>query len=351
MKALVYYGPRDLRIDERPIPEAKAGEVLIKVRAVSVCGSDLGAYRLPEVSERWAPPLVLGHEFSGEITALGEGVTNFKVGQAVTANPILYCGECFYCKRGLINLCTRRHSLGTSIGGSAENGAMQEFLTIRATSVLPLQEGVSFTKGALLEPLAVSLVAARNGDFGEGERVLIVGAGPIGLMILNFLKSMGGHQVFISDILPSRLQKAVEMGADEVFNAREDTVQRILDLTDGIGLDRIIIAAGAAGVLENSLKMVRSGGRIVMVALIHHNAQFDLMPITTRQISILGSYMFTHEMNDVMGLIADKKLNVDSLITSIYPLEDGKKVFDLLCEEDCSEVKVILSNYQDRSPG
>jgi len=344
MKSLVYYGPQDLRLEERPIPSPKKGEVLVKIHAVSVCGSDLGAYRLPEVSDRWAPPLVLGHEFSGEIAALGEGVENFKLGQAVTANPILYCGECYYCKRGLINLCTHRQSLGTSIGGAAQDGAMQEYMTIRASALIPLLEGVGYVQGALLEPLAVSLVAARNGDFGDGERVLIIGAGPIGLMILNFLKAAGNKKVYISDLLPSRLEKALQIGADAAISGRSDVVKIISELTEGIGVDRVIIAAGAPGVMEDSLKMVRSGGRIVLVALIHHTAEIDLMPIVARQISILGSYMFTNEMQDVMQMIADKKLNVDELVTSTFPLEDGKKVFDRLCGPTCDEVKVILTN-------
>jgi len=344
MKSLVYYGPQDLRLEERPIPSPKKGEVLVKIHAVSVCGSDLGAYRLPEVSDRWAPPLVLGHEFSGEIAALGEGVENFKLGQAVTANPILYCGECYYCKRGLINLCTHRQSLGTSIGGAAQDGAMQEYMTIRASALIPLMEGVSYVQGSLLEPLAVSLVAARNGDFGDGERVAIIGAGPIGLMILNFLKSSGNKEVYISDLLPSRLQKAKQMGADKTISGRDDMVQAIKDLTDGIGVDRVIIAAGAPGVMESAIKMVRSGGRIVLVALIHHKAEMDLFPVVARQISILGSYMFTNEMQDVMQLIADKKINVDGLVSSIYPLKDGKKIFNLLCGPTCNKVKIILTN-------
>lgn len=344
MKALVYYGPQDLRLEERPIPSPKKGEVLVKIHAVSVCGSDLGAYRLPEVSDRWAPPLVLGHEFSGEIAALGEGVENFKLGQAVTANPILYCGECYYCKRGLINLCTHRQSLGTSIGGAAQDGAMQEYMTIRASALILLMEGVSYVQGSLLEPLAVSLVAARNGDFGDGERVAIIGAGPIGLMILNFLKSSGNKEVYISDLLPSRLQKAKQMGADKTISGRDDMVQTIKDLTDGIGVDRVIIAAGAPGVMESAIKMVRSGGRIVLVALIHQKAEMDLLPVVARQISILGSYMFTNEMQDVMQLISDKKINVDGLVSSTYPLKDGKKIFDLLCGPTCNKVKVILTN-------
>jgi L-iditol 2-dehydrogenase len=344
MKSLVYYGPQDLRLEERPIPIPKKGEVLVKVRAVSVCGSDLGAYRLPEVSDRWAPPLVLGHEFSGEIAALGEGVENLQVGQAVTANPILYCGECYYCQHGMINLCTNRHSLGTSIDGVAQDGAMQEYMTMRASAIIPLLEGVSFIQGALLEPLAVSLVAARNVNFGNGEKVAIIGAGPIGLMILSFLKSSGNKKVYISDLLPTRLQKAIHLGADEIISGRDDVVKTVKDLTDGIGVDRVIIAAGAPGVMEDAIKMVRSGGRIVLVALIHHKAEMDLLPVVARQISILGSYMFTNEMYDVMQMIADKQLNVDELVSSTYPLKKGKEIFDILCGPTCDKVKIILTN-------
>lgn len=344
MKALVYYGPHDLRLEDRPIPTPAKDEVLIKMRAVSICGSDLGAYRLPEVSSRWEPPIVLGHEFSGEIAGMGEDVHNFNIGQPVTANPILYCGECYYCKSGQFNLCPHRFSLGTSIGGVRHDGAMQEYLVIRASNVVPLPEGVNFVQGALTEPLAVTYAAARNGDWGDGERVFIIGMGPIGQMILKFLKAQGNKQVFVSDVLPMRLRLAEKNGADAMISGREDVAAKVSQLTDGIGVDRVIIAAGFPGVIESSIKMVRNGGRIVVVALLHHHCDIDPMAIVGRQISILGSYMFTHEFTEVLDMIAAKKIEIDDLVTSKHPLKMGGELFNELCDVNCQDVKVILTN-------
>lgn len=343
MKALVYHGPGNLRLETRPVPTPAQGKVLIKVRAVSICGSDLGAYRLHELSDRWQPPIVLGHEFSGEITGLGAGVQNLSIGQPVTANPILYCGTCYYCQHGQINLCPNRFSVGTSIGGVRHDGAMQEYLTVRASAVVPLLEEVTFKQGALMEPLAVSLCASETGDLGEDERVAIIGAGPIGLMILKFLKAAGKKQVFVSDILPSRLDFAKNTGADEVIDGHQDVASSIRRLTDGVGADRIIVAAGVPGVMEQSLQMVRNGGRIVLVALIHQKAQLDLIPIVARQISLLGSYMFTDEIRTVMDLVARKQVIVDDLITSELPLEQGTEAFEVLCRSDCKDIKVLLT--------
>lgn len=343
MKALVYYGPRNVKLETRDIPTPKPDEVLIKTRAVSICGSDLGAYRLSEVSDRWAPPIVLGHEFSGEIAAVGENVDNLKVGQRVSANPILYCGECYYCKRGMINLCCNRHSLGTSIGGSAADGALQEYFTVRQEAVIPLDDRVTYEQGALLEPLAVCYNAARNGSFGEGERVAIIGAGPIGLMIVKFLKAQGAGTIIVSDIVDGRLNFATKYGADAVINARNESVpDKVLELTEGIGVDRVIIAGGSPTVIDDSLKMVRNGGKIVLVALMHHDFQIDPMKIVGRGISIIGSYMFTTEQKDVMDLIANKQVYVDDIITSKHTFESVENLFDTLCSSDCKDVKVLV---------
>jgi 2-desacetyl-2-hydroxyethyl bacteriochlorophyllide A dehydrogenase len=344
MKALVYHGPGDLRLESRSVPTPAQGEVLIKVKGVSICGSDLGAYRLHEVSDRWQPPIVLGHEFSGEIAGFGEGVQNFSIGQPVTANPILYCGTCYYCQHGLINLCPNRFSVGTSIGGVRHDGAMQEFLTVRSAAVIPLLEGVTFKQGALMEPLAVSLCAAKMGDMGESERVAIIGAGPIGLMILKFLKAGGNKTVFVSDVLPSRLNFAKSIGADEVIDGHQDVAAVVRGLTDNVGADRIIVAAGVPGILDQSFQMVRNGGKIVLVALIHQKAQLELIPIVSRQISLLGSYMFTDEIHKVMTLVAQEQVMVDDLLTSELPLDEGIDAFKELCRPDCTDIKVLLTN-------
>jgi 2-desacetyl-2-hydroxyethyl bacteriochlorophyllide A dehydrogenase len=343
MKALVYYGPRDLRIEEREIPKPSNDEVLIKVRAVSACGSDLGAYRLPEICERWFPPLVLGHEFSGEIVELGANVDSLHIGQRVTGNPILYCNDCFYCNNNMINLCTKRHSLGTSIGGEAQDGAMQEYFTLRKEAVIPLDDRLTFAQGALLEPLAVCYCAAQKG-ITKDERVAVIGAGPIGLMTVKFLKAFGAKTVIASDISDIRLDIALKYGADAIVNVRYDSlIDRVRALTDDVGVERVIIAADTTTAIDDSLKIVRSGGNIVMVALMHHNITFDPMQIVGRSISILGSYMFTWQQKDVMQMVAEGKLFVDDLITSTHKLEEGVEVFKELCSGDCKDVKVLIT--------
>lgn len=344
MKALIYYGPGDVRLEERDIPVPAHDEVLIKVKAVSVCGSDLGAYKLHDISDRWSPPIVLGHEFAGEIADLGKGVYEFNIGQAVTVNPILYCGKCYYCQHGFINLCPHRHSLGTSIGGIRHDGAMQEFIAVRKSAVFPLLPGVSFTQGALVEPLAVSLSAARLGVNIVSERVVLIGAGPIGLMILKFLKSEFNSQVYVSDIVLNRLELAKQLGADAIIDGCEDVVSVVKALTEGVGADRVIVAAGVPGILEPSMQMVRNGGKIILVALMHQKVEIDPLPIVARQLSILGSYMFTTEFQDVIQRLADKKINVDNLITSIHPLSEGAEIFRELSKADCKDVKIILTN-------
>jgi L-iditol 2-dehydrogenase len=244
----------------------------------------------------------------------------------------------------MINLCPNRFSVGTSIGGTRHDGGMQEYLTVPASAVIPLMEGVSFKQGALMEPLGVSLSAAQKGDLGEDERVVIIGAGPIGLMILKFLKASGDKKVFVSDIMPNRLEFAKGVGADEAIDGHQDMVARVRELTGGVGADRIIVAAGVPGVIEQSFQMVRNGGNIVLVALIHEKAPLDLFPIAARQISLMGSYMFTDEIYKVMGLVAQNQVIVDDLITSELRLENGAEAFQDLCKPDCKDIKVLLTN-------
>jgi len=344
MKALVYHGPGKMKLEERPVPVPKDNEVLVKMHAVYVCGSDLGAYRLKEVSDRWAPPIVLGHEFSGEIAACGKNAGKYAVGTRVAANPILYCGDCFYCKRGDINLCSKRNSFGTSIGGKTTDGAMQEYFTIRESAVIPLDERVSYEDGALLEPLAVCYCAASNGSFGGGERVVVTGAGPIGLLTVKFLKAMGASCVIVSDIVDARLEYAKKYGADEVVNVKDNDLEKIVkEKTDGIGADRVIITAGNQTAIPESFKLVRNGGNIVLVALAHYHVEIDPIQLVSRGVSLIGSYMFRREQSDVMKMLAEGKIKVSDIVTSACPLSESENLFARLSAPDCTDVKVLIT--------
>lgn len=341
MKALVYEGPGVLEIKEREIPSPKAGEVQIKINTVSICGSDLGAYR--HASDRFMPPLVLGHEFSGDITALGANADKFKLGQRVTVNPMVLCNDCFFCKRGDGNLCGNRKSLGTAIGGVQTDGGMREYVTVPEWMVIPIADNVSYAAGALLEPCGVTLACAKKGHTDDEQSVVVIGAGPIGLLIVKFLKALGVPKIIVSDILDTRLDKAIECGADYAVNALKMNVEEeVKKLTDSYGADRVINAAGAFAI-NQSFQLVRNGGTCVLVALTHENVEIDPMEIVGRGISFLGSYMFSTEMAEAANMLADNKLQVEDLITSTYSLEDGKKAFDILCDPQNTEIKVQIS--------
>lgn len=340
MKALVYQGPGVLELEEREIPSPKNGEVQIKIKRVSICGSDLGAYRF--ASDRFAPPLVLGHEFSGDITAVGEGVTSLKVGQRVTVNPMVLCNDCYFCKRGEGNLCGNRKSMGTAIGGVQTDGAMREYVTVPDWMVVPIADNVSYEAAALLEPCGVTLACAKKGMTKDEKTTVVLGAGPIGLLIVKFLKALGIEKVIVSDIIDKRLEKAKECGADYVINSKNtDAVAEVKKLTDGYGADRVINAAGEF-LINQSFEMVKNGGTSVLVALTHKKVEIEPMEIVGRALNFMGSYMFTTEMAEAAQMLAEEKLVVEDLITSTYKLEDGKAAFDVLNTPNNDEIKVQI---------
>lgn len=342
MRALVYQGPGRMELEARPIPLPGRGEVQIRVRVCSICGSDLGAYR--HASARFAPPLVLGHEFAGDITAVGPEVDGLAVGQKVTVNPMVTCNHCFYCDRGQGNLCGNRRSMGTAIGGVPTDGAMREYVTVPAWMVVPLPTALSYTSGAMLEPCGVTLACAKMGRTADEGSVMVTGAGPIGLLVVKFLKALGTPRILVSDIAENRLQMAAACGADQVIRAdREDAVAAVGAATDGRGADRVILAAGVGETVGQAFRMARNGGTVVLVALMHEPITIDPMEIVGRELKFIGSYMFTTEMAEAAALIADGRLQVEDLITATYPLHRGKEAMDLLNTPGNSEVKVQIT--------
>jgi L-iditol 2-dehydrogenase len=344
MKALVYHGPGNVKLEERPVPVPKENEVLVKLHAVAVCGSDLGAYRLKEVSDRWKPPIVLGHEFTGTIEACGENAKKYKQGTRVTANPILYCGNCYYCDSGKINLCTKRSSFGTSIGGKATDGALQEYFCVREENIIPLDDKVSFEDGTLIEPLACCYTSSLEGFFGKGERVVVTGAGPIGLMHVKFLKAMGASCIIVSDINDFRLDFAKKYGADVVVNVSKDNLKKKVDeVTDGIGVDRLIITGPNQDAIPEAFTLVRNGGRVVLMTITHYKVEIEPMQLVGRGVSLLGTYMFQWEQKDVMKMMAEGKIHVSDLFTSTCKLSESENIFAKMCEPDNKDIKVLIT--------
>ncbi|MCS7232672.1 MAG: galactitol-1-phosphate 5-dehydrogenase [Synergistetes bacterium] len=341
MRAVVFHGPGDMRYEMVPKPIPKEGEVCIKVKFAGICGSDVEEYKIG--SDRAIPPIIFGHEFSGEIVEVGPGVSKDRVGQRVSVNPMLYCGKCYYCQRGWINLCPYRRSVGRTLGVEKKrcDGAFAEYVCVPEFALVPLHEEVSFEEGALLEPLSVCLSAAKEGNFEKGENVAVIGAGPIGLMILEFLKVLGSGKIVVTDVVDFKLEVAKKLGADYVLNVKDEPVESLLGLVDKVGFDRVIVAAGVPSALKDSFKLVRNGGDIVLVGIIRKNVEVNPVEIVGRKLTIYGSYMFTNEMYEVMNYIAQRKLDVKSMITSVCSLEEVPEAFRKL-SADGEEIKVLV---------
>ncbi|MCG0276492.1 MAG: galactitol-1-phosphate 5-dehydrogenase [Thermosediminibacteraceae bacterium] len=342
MKAVVFYGPGKMSYEDVPKPVPQEGEVCVKVKYASICGSDIEEYKVG--SDRARPPLIFGHEFSGEVVEIGPGVSKERLGQRVSVNPILYCGKCYYCQKGLINLCNNRRSVGRTLGVEKKrcDGGFAQYVCVPEFSLVPLKEEVTFEDAALLEPLAVCYCAAKEGNFEKGEKVLVMGTGPIGLMVIQFLKIFGSGKIVATDVVDFKLEAAEKCGADYAINVKKEPLEKVLELTDNLGFDRVIVTASAPGVIKDSIKLVKNGGGIVLVSLIRENVEINPTEIVGRKLSIYGSYMFTSEMHEVIDYIVDKKLNLDNIISSIHPLSEAPELFKELSSGNHSEIKVLL---------
>lgn len=340
MKALRYEGKKDMRYVDLPIPGPKEYEVRIKVKAVAICGSDLNGYK--GINGLRIAPLVMGHEFSGEIDCCGEGVDGLKPGLKVTVNPNFYCGECSNCRNGKFNLCNQKIVPGTSVGGVNVAGAMAEYICVRAKNIIPLAEQVSFEEGALLEPLAVSLHGVKRGGKIQGKKIVVVGSGPIGLMAAMLAKNMGASQIINTDVLEERLRLAKLCGATDVVNLKNRQLSCIRELTAGEGADVVFDCVGNEQSVNQAAKTVKNGGKIVVIGMASEEIMFPVKKFVAHELELLGSYQYVNEMQEAMELVADHKIDLSHIMTSIVPLSDGKEAFERLCLPETNEIKIIL---------
>ena len=343
MKALVYCGPRDLRYMDVETPTPKAGEVLIKVKAVSICGSDFGGYK--GGSAMRVAPLIMGHEFSGEIAVLGEGVENLSVGQRVGVITNLFCGKCEDCKAGLGNVCDNRKIIGTTMKAGPYDGAMADFVVAPAYKVMVLPENVSFNECALVEPLAISLRATKHIGDVKGKTVAVFGTGPIGLLAIQCLRFFGAEQIIAIDVADDRLKMAVKCGAKVTINsAKEDVVAVTRKLTNGVGVDVVMDAAGVPATVNGGIDVVRNGGKVIWIGLAVPKFEFDYKHAVCKEIDFQCSYMYTTEMEEGIDLIKTGKMDVAQIITGVYSMSEGPRLFEELASGNTKEIKVILTN-------
>src|SRR6266404_4262463 len=339
MKALLLSKYKELEIADLPTPTAGSGEVLIRVGACGICGSDVHGY--DGSSGRRIPPIVMGHEAAGRIAAVGSGVTGLTEGDRVTFDSTIYCGACEYCRHGEVNLCDHRQVLGVSCGDYSRAGAFAEFVVVPARVVYKLPESISFAEAAMLEAVAVAIHAVSLTEISAESTALVVGAGTIGVLILQALRAVGCGRVLVSDLDATRLRMAKELGASDVLSANEDTVAQILQRTGGVGVDVAMEAVGRNETVNAAIASARKGGTVVLVGNIL--PEVPLQKVVTRQIRLQGSCASAGEYPQAIALMASGAIRVKPLITAIAPLSEGPQWFERLYAHEPNLLKVVLT--------
>jgi (R,R)-butanediol dehydrogenase/meso-butanediol dehydrogenase/diacetyl reductase len=340
MKALRWYGKKDLRYADVPEPSPGPGQLKIKVALAGICGTDLKEYAVgPVLIPPDKAPLTMGHEFAGKVAAVGKGVKDFKVGDRVTGVGNYYCGECYVCKKGLYNLCLNQLFTGIHV-----DGCMAEYFVHPAYACYRLPDSVSDESGALVEPLAVALHAVSQAHVQAGDKVAIVGDGAIGLYALLAAKVAGASEVYLVAKHKGRGGLAARMGATAViYSNEENPVKKIQELTGGPGADAAIECVGYPDTPQLTVELTRRSGIAVIAGVFEKPGTLDFSTITFSERTIVGSSIYVDEGRTAIALIADKRIDPTPLITSVVPLKDAvKKGFEELMKNKESNIKVLL---------
>jgi len=341
MKALLLSEYKHLEVTDIPVPAIGADEILVRVAACGICGSDVHGY--DGSSGRRVPPIVMGHEAAGVVEAVGKDVGNFRPGDRVTFDSTVYCGTCACCLRGDVNLCDRREVLGVSCGDYRRAGAFAEFVVVPARIAYQLPETLSFHEAALLEAVAVALHAVSLVPIRPDSTALLLGAGTIGLLLQQALRVAGCSRVFVADVDATRLALSEKLGATEVLKSGADLVAKLLDRTNGVGVDLAVEAVGITATVTSTIESVRKGGTVLLVGNITPDVTIPLQKVVSRQIRLQGSCASAGEYPQAIELLSSGKIRVAPLITAVAPLEQGPHWFERLHAREPNLLKVVLA--------
>jgi len=341
MKALVLSQYRQLELQDLPQPTPAADEVLIQVRACGICGSDVHGY--DGSTGRRIPPLVMGHEAAGVIAAVGGAVRDFAVGDRVTFDSTISCGQCHFCKRGQVNLCDARQVLGVSCGDYRRAGAFAEFVTVPARVLYRLPDGLAFEKAAMIEAISVAVHAVHLTPVELNDTAVIVGAGMIGLLTLQAARLAGCRKIIAVDVDEGRLQTALSLGATHSIVARDQDVPALVrEWTDGRGADVAFECVGTSVTVQSAIESTRKGGTVTLVGNIAPRIELPLQSVVTRQIRLQGSCASGGEIPACIELLAAGLIQVEPMLSAFAPLEDGPRWFERLYSHEAGLMKVVL---------
>jgi L-iditol 2-dehydrogenase len=340
MKAVVYEGPKILTYKDVADVYPKANEVKLKVRACGICGSDIHGYL--GITGRRIPPVIMGHEFSGEVVQLGEGVDNLALGDRVAVYPIDFCGECEMCKKGDNHLCLNKRAFGVL----DIDGAFAEYICVPAKVCFKLKDNISYEVGSIMEPLAVAYRAiAHLGDL-NGKDVLIVGTGTIGLLALACVKIQNPNKIFVSDLSDTRLEIAKQMGADVVINPSKNNLQEIImSETNNKGLDAVAEAVGVASTVKQGIDVLTFGGSAVWIGISSKIIDVEMQKIVTKELTVKGSFLYGFdEFKKVVNILNEGKMDITPLLSRQISLEELPETMKQMSEDPGSLIKVTVVN-------
>jgi len=336
MKVAVWYGDKNIVLEDRPIPGIGEKDVLVRVKSSSICGADLHAYK--GLSKRRKPPLVMGHEFSGMVERLGDETKSLKVGDRVVVEPIISCGKCKACKKGKTNVCENRKLIGLNL-----DGAFAEYVSVPYEKCHELPKNLSFDEGAIIEPLAVAVHAVNITPISSNDNALIIGSGVIGLLITQLLRSRTSGDILVTGRRDYLLEKAREFGATDAINVMDcDAVKTLLKKHGRV--DVVFEAVGSNETVNQSISLVESGGSITLVGMLDREMTVDMMEVVAREITLRGDYGYTtDDFKEAIELASSGKVDLKSLITHVLPLDEIKKGFDILAERRENVIKVVIN--------
>lgn len=341
MKVAVMEGIGKMGYLDRPIPEVKPDEVLVKLEYVGICGSDMHYYETGAIGDYVVePPFVLGHEPGGTVVEVGSNVTHLKVGDRVALEPGKTCGKCEFCREGKYNLCPDVIFFATP----PIDGVFQEYVAHEAALCYKLPDNVSTLEGALIEPLAVGFHAANQGNAHAGQTAVVMGAGCIGLVSVMALKAEGVSRVYVVDVMPKRLDKAIELGADGVINASEvDAVEEIMKLTEGKGCDLAIETAGTEITTRQCIHAVKKGSTIVCVGYSKTGEMTLPMSLALdKEIRFETVFRYRHIYPMAIDAVASGKVNLKGIVTDIFEFDDIQNAMDKSVADKANIVKAVV---------
>ncbi|KFI73973.1 (R,R)-butanediol dehydrogenase [Bifidobacterium minimum] len=353
MKSVRIHGQNDIRIEDVPRQDPGPDEVQIRVKYCGICGSDLHAYlegwglpTQPHPLTGRTLPITLGHEFSGEITAIGSDVTDLAVGDAVAVEPLIACGSCDNCRAGNYNFCDRAQAAdgaGNFLGFS-QDGGMAEYANVKARFAHTMPSGLSFQLGALAEPTAVVYEALKKSHLRAGQTVAVMGAGPIGLLTAILARIAGATRIYISDVSDVRLAKARELGFDHVINPLQEDVVAAIRAEEPHGVDIGFEAAGVQATLDTALKVTKRTGIVQIVALFGKPVSINLTDDVIMQgIDIIGTLCYNNSFPAVLRIIDSHRDQFAPLVTKVIGLDDALEKGILALSSDKTQVKIMVS--------